>query len=158
MKAATSPGGSISSPCRNLHSATVIAIVLLVLAGCEPAPAPTPGGGVLSRKTNKVEEFDPDAGKEVVSDDVVITDPLFAALQAAGPIKQRIAGLAIDHAVNLFQATEGRYPRDFDEFMTRIIKENNMQLPALPKGLVYQYDVPNHKLVVVREDTGAEIP
>jgi hypothetical protein len=34
--------------------------------------------------------------------------------------------------------------------MTRIIKENNMKLPQMPAGLEYQYDVENHKLVVIQ--------
>lgn len=135
-------------------------LCMMAVIGCDPVPtppSPAAGGGVLLKTTNKVEEFDPKAGKQIQSDDVVITDPLFASLQAVGPIKQRIAGLGVDHAVRLFQATEGRYPKDFDEFMARIINENNMRLPSLPKGLSYQYDVENHKLVVVREDTGAAV-
>ena len=56
----------------------------------------------------------------------------------------------IDHALDLFNATEGRYPKDYNEFMKRIIKENNIKLPVLPGGAKYAYDVKNHKLQVVR--------
>jgi hypothetical protein len=38
--------------------------------------------------------------------------------------------------------------------MDRIITENRISLPQLPAGLEYQYDVPNHQLVVV--STAAE--
>jgi hypothetical protein len=41
--------------------------------------------------------------------------------------------------------------------MARIIKENNMRLPAMPAGLEYQYDVENHKLVVIRS-AAAKLP
>ena len=30
------------------------------------------------------------------------------------------------------------------------IKKNNLQLPKLPYGNTYQYDVANHKLVVIK--------
>ena len=43
----------------------------------------------------------------------------------------------------------GHFPKDYDEFMTQIIKANNIQLPVLPGGKQYQYDVENHRLVVV---------
>ena len=57
--------------------------------------------------------------------------------------------MGIDHAVRIFHATEGRYPKDYDEFMQKVIKANNINLPVLPGGAKYQYDVENHKLVVV---------
>lgn len=109
------------------------------------------------KTTTDIGEFDPNAGKEVVSSDVNITNPLTAALEAYQPLKQQVAGLGIDHAVNLFHALEGRYPKDHEEFMQRIITDNQMRLPALPSGLAYQYDVENHKLVVIRSDTGAAV-
>ena len=37
---------------------------------------------------------------------------------------------------------------DSDRFAA-IIKENNIKLPVLPGGKQYQYDVPNHQLVVI---------
>ena len=70
---------------------------------------------------------------------------------AAWSASQRIAQFPIEQSMNLFHALEGRYPKDHDEFMQRIIKENKMQLPEPAKGFAYQYDVANHTLVVVRK-------
>lgn len=42
-----------------------------------------------------------------------------------------------------------RYPKDHEEFMTQIIKANNINLPVLPGGRKYQYDVENHELVII---------
>ena len=64
--------------------------------------------------------------------------------------------MQIQQAVNLFYAAEGRYPRDFVEFNERIVKPNNIQLPKLPGGAKYQYDVENHKLVVVKKSADDE--
>lgn len=127
----------------------VIGFAFILLAGCmesQPAPATSP----LNKTTDKIGEFDPNAGKEVVKPDVKMTNPITGPLEAYGPLVQQVAALGIDHAVNLFYATEGRYPNSYDEFMTRIIKENNIRLPQMPAGLEYQYDVENHKLVVIQ--------
>jgi hypothetical protein len=43
-------------------------------------------------------------------------------------------------------------PKDHEEFMTQIIKKNNIQLPVLPGGRQYQYDVENAELVVVEAE------
>lgn len=138
--------------------------LLMIQCGCGGAkfiPAETENSGTEKkahlRTTDKVEEFRPEAGQEVVSNKVEITNPITGALEAYQPMKRQIATLGIEHAVNLFQASEGRYPKDFDEFKTRIIEENKIRLPELPKGLSYQYDVENHKLVVVRDDTGNKV-
>ena len=63
-----------------------------------------------------------------------------------------MAKLGVDHSLNIFYATNGRYPKDHDEFMREIIKKNNLQLPKLPYGASYEYDVANHKLIVVKAD------
>lgn len=131
--------------CRRL----VVGFAFILLAGCvdtQPATATS----TLNKTTDKVGEFDPNAGKEVVKPDVKITNPITGPLEAYGPLVQQVAALGIDHALGLFYATEGRYPDSYDEFMIRIIKENNMRLPVMPAGLEYQYDVGNHKLVVIR--------
>ena len=119
----------------------------LLLSGCmesEPPSAPK------QKTTDKIGEFDPNAGNEVVKPDVKMTNPITGPLEAYHPTVQKIAALGIEHAVNLFNASEGRYPNSYDEFMTRIIKENNIHLPVLQPGLEYQYDVENHKLLVIR--------
>ena len=127
----------------------VVGFAFILFAGCvdnQPAPATSP----FNKTTDKIGDFDPDAGGDVVKPEVKITNPITGPLEAYGPIVQQLAGMQIDHAVNLFHATEGRYPNSYDEFMTRIIKENNMQSPMMPAGLEYQYDVENHKLVIIR--------
>jgi hypothetical protein len=47
--------------------------------------------------------------------------------------------IQIPSAMNLFNATEGRAPKNHDEFMTKIINQNQIKLPELPAGKTYQY-------------------
>ena len=42
--------------------------------------------------------------------------------------------VSIPQALQLFEATEGRKPKNHDEFMTKIIQANNIELPRLPEG------------------------
>lgn len=57
--------------------------------------------------------------------------------------------IQIPQAMNLFKASEGRPPKSHDEFMQRIIKENQIKLPQLPEGKRYQYDPKTAELMVV---------
>jgi len=104
---------------------------------------------IIGKKTQDVGQFDPNAGAKVSDSKIHATDPITAPVSAYGPMLERISKTQIEAAVNLFNASEGRYPNSYDEFMQRIIKENNIQLPVLPGGKKYQYDVENHQLVVV---------
>jgi hypothetical protein len=63
--------------------------------------------------------------------------------------KERIAfEIAIPHALDLYNATNGYYPKSEEEFMEQIIKFNNIELPELPEGHKYVYDVEHHELMV----------
>lgn len=140
------------------HLAVFVA-VLAMTAGCSssktstPQEMPTPEDtSIFKQRTQEVGEFDPGAGKQVSDSKVQATSPLLAGVKAYGPLAEQVAKLGVDHSLNLFFATNGRYPKDHDEFMREIIKKNNLQLPKLPYGASYEYDVANHKLIVVKAD------
>src|SRR5580698_6803764 len=101
---------------------------------------------IIGKKTDKIEKFDPKAKQEVSDSKVKADDPILYPLQAYGPMVEQISKMHVEHALDLFNATEGRYPKDYDEFMTRIIKANNIKLPVLPGQWKYAYDVEHHKL------------
>ncbi len=129
------------------------AILILAAAGCgmksiEEQTKKSPDS-IIGKKTQNIGEFDPKAGATVSDSKIHATDPITSGTSAYGPMLEKISKSHIEHAVNLFHATEDRYPKDLDEFMDKIIKPNNIQLPVLPGGKLYQYDVENHKLVVV---------
>jgi hypothetical protein len=113
----------------------------------------------IGKTTQDIGEFKPEAGAKVSDSSIHATDPFTAPISARGPMLEKLSTLGIEHTVNLFNATEGRYPASYEEFMERIIKENNIRLPVLPGGLKYQYDVANHTLVVIEAPAdGATTP
>lgn len=134
---------------------TILSTLLLI--GCtdgsdtgtqKPADPPKPA---------EISEFDQGAGKEVVKLDAKISDPITGPLEILKKAKVELPMLAIEHALNLYNAAEGRFPQSHDEFMTQIIAANNIRLPALPNGLQYQYDVAGHRLVIVNTVDGKTV-
>ena len=104
---------------------------------------------IINKTTRDIGQFDPAAGAQVSDSKVQVTNPITGPLQAYGPMLEQISKTHIEHALNLYNAVEGRYPATYEEFMDKIIKANKIQLPVLPGGKQYQYDVENHKLVVI---------
>ncbi len=140
------------------HVAVLLGLTLC--AGClESSGKPTDdnsGKGIIGKKTQDIGEFDRNKANQVVSDQKIrATDPITGPVSAYGPIVEKISKIEIDHAVALFNASEGRYPKDYDEFMEKIIKANNIQLPVLPYKGRYQYDVEKHELLIVRDPENA---
>lgn len=134
----------------------LMCFAVVVICGCEAPkadekPKPKP---IFGETTQDIGQFDPNAGDEI-SDGKVELNLITGAAGAYGPLVQKVSNIAVVQAVNLFQAAEGRYPKDHEEFMTEVIKRNNIRLAMLPHGSVYKYDVENHQLVVVKEKPGA---
>ncbi len=68
-------------------------------------------------------------------------------------VKQRVVfEIQIPQAMQFYQAEKGNMPKTHDEFMTRIIKANNINLPELPDGQVYKYDPEKAELWVYPAD------
>lgn len=135
-----------------MRSLTVAMLVLLV-AGCGMKPleeqTKKDPNSIIGKTTQAVGVYDPNSDAKVSDSKIVATDVVTAPVSAYGPMLERISKSQIEAAVNLFHANEDRYPKDIDEFMERIIKENNIKLPVLPGNKQYQYDVDNHKLIVI---------
>ena len=55
----------------------------------------------------------------------------------------------IKHAMDLYQAETGAYPKDYPEFMEQIIKKNNIALPTLPYYQEYAYNAQDRKLIIL---------
>jgi hypothetical protein len=56
------------------------------------------------------------------------------------------------HSLDLFNASEGRYPNSHEEFMAAIIQANQIALPELDPGVEYLYDPEDHQLKVWRPE------
>ena len=139
-----------------------VCLSLVVSAGCSKPPESTPsstnsGQGIIGKTTQDVGQYDPNKANQVVSDQKIhASDPVTAPLSAYGPMVESLAKTQVTHAIGIFNAVENRYPKDHEEFMERIIKENNIKLPVLPFKGRYVYDVEKHELMIVRDIENAE--
>lgn len=69
--------------------------------------------------------------------------------------QKAILEIQIPHALQLFQATEGRMPKTHEEFMEKIVQFNQLTLPELPAGAVYHFNTELGELWVYPEN---EVP
>lgn len=82
----------------------------------------------------------------------IISGPAAALIN----VKQKaILEIQVPHALQLFQATEGRMPKSHDEFMEKIVQFNQLTLPELPDGAVYHFNTELGELWVYPEN---EVP
>ncbi len=153
-----------NSRCSERLCRLVLGACVLALAGCEEEPRHTAGkpqasskrqeepAPIIGQRTQKVIDAAPALKKgdaKVASTKIVAKDPITLVGNAYVTSIGRIAVLAIEDAVNKFHAANDRYPNDLDEFMTEIIKANNISLPKLPHYQEYSYNQKEHKLVVL---------
>src|SRR4051794_21617627 len=121
---------------------SVISLTLvLALCGCSKSledQVKKSDGSIIGKTTTDVGEFDPNAGKKVSDSKVKITDPVTGSLQAYGPMLEQINKSYVKQAVDLFHASNDRYPKDHAEFMEQIIKANQIKLPVLPGKKKYE--------------------
>lgn len=61
------------------------------------------------------------------------------ALSVRFTIEQKYIIANKDRALQLYQAEHGEFPKSHEEFMEKIIRPNNIQLPALEPGYEYLY-------------------
>ena len=137
--------------------------VCTLAAGCieseKPAAPQGDGQSILKKKTQDIGRYDPAEGRTVSDSKVRATNPITGPLEAYGPMIEQASKASIDYHLLAYNAEHGRWP-NYDEFMSQIIKANNVWLPVLPAKMEYQYDEANHQLVVVyppeKSDAAAE--
>ncbi len=110
------------------HAMLILAVI--VMAGCSGGPD-EPDEGDRTGKTS-IRKNGEGYGRGPVS------TPIAAYFSA----KERIALIQIAHAMNLYRATNERFPESHEEFMKEIInnKHGALKLPELPEGAEYVYD------------------
>lgn len=132
----------------------------IFFSGCDAPPAAEKPKkeSIIGKTTQDIGEYDPNGDAEIA--DLQVDEnasPLGAVTGAYKFAAGRGAELAVERALQLYEVQHEKYPT-YDEFMEHIVKANNMQFPVLPGKRRYQYDVANHKLVVVEaaKETAAE--
>ena len=141
----------------------VLTTALALVAGCEeernitdkPKPqtvAPAKDRFIVGKRTQEIKNATSEiqkGGAAVASTKIIPRDPITLSGNAYVTMIGRTSILNIEHAVDLYHATNDRYPKDYDEFMTEIIKANNIALPQLPDYQKYGYDEKEHKLLIL---------
>ena len=138
-----------------------LAACVLLAAGCAEE-RPVPGGPIIGKRTQKIK----DASKELktgkakdASTKIVAKDYITLQGNAYRSAISQLSIGQIKHALDLYEAENGRYPKDYKEFMEEIIKKNNIALPQLPYYLEYGYDEKEHKLIILEyPDRMKEVP
>ncbi len=114
--------------------------------------APAKPRPILNKRTNDIRNAQTElqsGGAKVASTRIVAKDPITLQGNAYVSIIGRASTDNIKHAIDLWQAENGRYPKDYNEFMEEIIKKNNIALPQLPYYQEYGYDENQHKLIIL---------
>ena len=118
-----------------------------------PAPAPPAEENsiILGKRTQDIREAKAEKTKGAVEVGTKITAKDYLSLQGNAYVTTigKTSILSIQHAMDLYKATNDRYPKDYDEFMAEIIKANNIALPKLPTYQEYGYDKAQHKLIIL---------
>lgn len=87
-------------------------------------------------------------------------DPITEPAKQYFAIRERtVFQIQIPQALNMYKALNGKLPKDHEEFMSKVVKENNISLPELPEGKTYLYDAEQGELMIQtggEEESGTE--
>lgn len=73
------------------------------------------------------------------------------ALSTYVRVQEKVEFLQVDQALTLYKATNGELPKSHEEFMEKVIKANQINLPKLQEGDKYVYDPEKGQLMVEKQ-------
>ena len=156
----------------NIHRGIALTLGFFLLAGCggdstQPAaspqrevnaPPPPPPPSSVPKKTSSAPTTTPAAPQTVQKKAEVGvgakgrgygTGPIATPAAAFFGMREKIVfNIQIPKAVEAFKTIEGRMPATNEEYMQKIIKENQIPLPTLFEGERYLYDPKTEQLMV----------
>lgn len=141
----------MSHPLKSFSYVTLFfAMAALMVPGCvesQEAIDKRQKDTIMGKKTSDIGE----AGKNDAQADMQVkqSDGLKALPGAYGFAVSQLAKGQIKQMVELYRAEHGNYPKTHEVFMREIIQKYKIELPVLPGGRAYKYDVKNHELIVV---------
>jgi hypothetical protein len=119
----------------------------------KPKPKlPTDSGPIIGQRTQNIRNAATEVqkgGARTASTKITAKDYITLQGNAYVTIIGRTSIMKIQQAVDLYRASNDRYPKDLEEFMNEIIKPNNIALAQLPPYQAYGYDEKEHKLVIL---------
>jgi hypothetical protein len=117
-------------------------LACMVVVGCETKESASPPATPLESPPPAAVKAGVGVGQQgrSLDGDTGVQQMISAPVSAFFKAKERIAfDVQVPHAVNLFRATEGRLPKNHEEFMEKIIQANQIPLPKLPEGMIYRF-------------------
>ncbi len=141
-------------------AATACAVLIAIgCGGCKPINGTDTSSSNETAETNIVaQQALAGVGKEGQSlkDNTGVSRIISGPAQALFNFKQKaVLEIQVKQAIDVFRATEGRFPNSHKEFMDRCIAPYNIQLPELPEGAVYHFNSQEGQLWVYPKD---EVP
>ena len=137
--AAGQPGGALAAQPTAPHANAQPAGGLPGLPGVTLPGQPQPG--VITEKAQAGA-----TGKGNYGGPGMVTTPISVYFQA----QEQLIYLSVQHALQLYEATNGSKPKTEEEFMKQVIEFNQIKLPQLPPGHKYKYDPQKGELMVER--------
>jgi hypothetical protein len=114
------------------------------------AELPPEEGFAKLKKVEPIIKHDPnDRSRRISKAEFEYTDPITGPMKVYGPAIERAFVPFANQRVEMFRATNGRYPKDYEEFLKEVVhnREDPLKIPILP-GKRYEYDEKNHKVIV----------
>ena len=130
-------------------------LVFPLAVGCAPKDAVSEANVAPEAQNAIAQKAAVGVGKQGQSleDNTGVSGMVSGPVSALFKVKQgMVFDVAIPQAMQLFQASNGRVPNSHEEFMEKIISANRIQLPELPQGQVYRFNVEKNELWVYPED------
>lgn len=126
-------------------------MAVVMVAGCKRQPPPdvpqppsaTTNAAPAAESSAKSNTTD-NSGSPITAP----VDYVGAVVQAQQTATKRIDVAQIQHAIQEFNAGEGRYPKDLNEIVT---EHYLSKVPALPRGMEYSYDSAQGTISVVKK-------
>ena len=131
-----------------------LVLLLAVIVGCVPPKVEEKKkddgeGSIIGKTTTDVGEWDPNGGQKIKeTEEANVVNHIRVG---AGHAIHEIARMKVEKSLQFFEAEQGRFPNSYDEFMEKVFDVYVLELPAPLTSCEYQYDVKNHRLVVVEK-------
>ncbi|MCR9292598.1 MAG: hypothetical protein NXI32_07755 [bacterium] len=133
------------------------ACLLCALTACQPNKS-TPSQSTAEQPSIQAQKATAGVGKkgQSLQDNEGVAKIIAGPLAAMTKVEQIVTfDIQVKKALDLFKALEGREPNSHEEFMSKVIQANRIQLPELPEGAVYHFNTQKGELWVYPED---EVP
>ncbi len=139
-----------------LALAVSIALIAIV-AGCDtgkPKRMSSNTRETINKKTQEVRNLKPELekGGQVTDGKIHSTDYITVQADAYRTSVANLAKMAVQHTMDLYEASNGEKPKTYEEFMDVIIKKgqpDGLWLPMLPYYQEYGYNPDTKELVVI---------